>query len=358
MGPRPGRRALPRTRLTHIVIHGAGSIGCYVGGAWLAAGLDVSFLGRERIGAELAEHGLTLSDTDGWHVQLTADRIDFSTDQSVLGKADIVALTVKSLGTEAAASEIGRHLREGATVISFQNGISNAETLRRLLPKHHVVQGMVPYNVVRLGPGRWHRATWGDLTAEGNDVTRALSGSIGDRPGRLRLSDAMESVMWGKLVFNLNNAINALSGLTILEELKQRDYRRVFAAAIVEMLELLDLAGIEPARIGRIGPRQLAHVIGAPDLIFNNLFLKVQKIDPAGRGSMADDFAAGRPTEVDYLNGEVVKLAAALGREAPVNAAIVALVKMAEAGVERLWSARDLRAHVLGRHRGAAGFGY
>jgi 2-dehydropantoate 2-reductase len=73
---------------------------------------------------------------------------------------------------------------------------------------------------------------------------------------------------------------------------------------------------------------------------------------------MADDFAAGRQTEVDYLNGEVVKLAASLGRAAPVNAAIVGLVKQAEAGVQRLWSARELREHVLGRHKGAAGFGY
>jgi 2-dehydropantoate 2-reductase len=168
----------------------------------------------------------------------------------------------------------------------------------------------------------------------------------------------MESVMWGKLVFNLNNAINALSGLTILEELKQRDYRRVFAAAIIEMLDLLDLAGIEPARIGRFGPRQLVHVIGSPDFIFNKLFLRVQKIDPKGRGSMADDFAAGRPTEIDYLNGEVVRLAERLGRKAPVNAAITALVKQHELGVARLWSAKELREHVLGGHRAAPGFGY
>ena len=224
-----------------IVIHGAGSVGCYVGGAWLAAGLDVSFLGRERVGSELAEHGLTLSDTEGWHVQLQPDRVRFETDPRALGQADIVVLTVKSIGTEAAAKEIARFARKGAAVISLQNGISNAETLRRLLPKQQVVQAMVPYNVVRLGPGRRHRATWGDLTAEDNEITRALSEAIGDRPGRLRLSDRMESVMWGKLVFNLNNAINALSGLTILEELKQRDYRRVFAAAIIEMLDLLDL---------------------------------------------------------------------------------------------------------------------
>ena len=341
-----------------ILIHGAGSVGCYVGGAWLAAGLDVSFLGRERVKAELAEHGLTLSDTEGWHVQLTPDRIRFESDPKALKQADLIVLTVKSIGTEAAAKEIHRFAKKGATVISLQNGISNAETLRRLLPKQEVVQAMVPYNVVHLGPGRWHRATWGDLTAEDKEVTRALSEAIGDRPGRLRLSDKMESVMWGKLVFNLNNAINALSGLTILEELKQRDYRRVFAAAIIEMLELLDLAGIAPARIGRFGPRQLVHVIGSPDLIFNNMFLKVQKIDPKGRGSMADDFAAGRPTEVDYLNGEVVRLAERLGRKAPVNAAIVSLVKQAELGVQKLWTAKELRAHVLDRHRGSPGFGY
>jgi len=359
VGPRPGRRALSGAGLTHIAIHGAGSIGAYIGGAWLAAGLDVSFLGRERMRDELAAHGLTLSDTESWHIQLAPDRIRFDTKaEPALKRADVILLTVKSTGTEAAAREIARFAKKGATVISFQNGISNAETLRRLLPKQKVVQGMVPYNVVHLGPGRWHRATWGDLMAEDNEVARALSEAIGDRPGRLRLSTDMASVAWGKLLFNLNNAINALSGLTILEELKQRDYRRVFAAAIVETLDLLDLAGVEPTRIGRIGPRQLAHVIGSPDFIFRNLFLKIQKIDPKGRGSMADDFDAGRPTEVDYLNGEVVRLAERLGRKAPVNAAIVGLVKQHELGVRRTWSARELREHVLGRHRGAPGFGY
>ena len=76
-----------------------------------------------------------------------------------------------------------RFAREDATVVSIQNGISNAETLRRLLPGSQVVQAMVPYNVVRLGPGRWHRATWGDLTAEDHEVTRDLAARIGDRPG-------------------------------------------------------------------------------------------------------------------------------------------------------------------------------
>ena len=86
---------------------------------------------------------------------------------------------------------------------------------------------------------------------------------IGDRPGRLRLTDDMEGIAWGKLLINLNNAVNALSGLTILEELKQRDYRRVFAAAISRDARPAPAAGIEPARIGAVGPELLPHVLSA-----------------------------------------------------------------------------------------------
>jgi 2-dehydropantoate 2-reductase len=226
-------------------------------------------------------------------------------------------------------------------VLSIQNGITNAETLRRLLPGRQIVQGMVPYNVVHLGPGRWHRATWGDLTAEDTPGMRDLSGRIGDRPGRLRLTGDIEGIAWGKLAYNLNNAINALSGLTILEELKQRGYRRVFAAAIAEMTSLLRLAGIEPARIGTVGPDKLPGVLRLPDFLFRNIALRKWKIDPKGRGSMADDFDA------DYLNGEVVRLAERLGRTAPVNAAIVTLVKEAEAGGRRQWNAKDLGRRIF-----------
>ena len=196
-------------------------------------------------------------------------------------------------------------------MISFQNGVSNAETLRRLLPKHASCRAWCPTMSSALGPGRWHRATWGDLTAEDHAVTRALAARIGDRPGRLRLAADMTASPGASCSINLNNAINALSGLTILEELKQRDYRRVFAAAIDR-----DAGAARRGRdrAGQDRPDRpdscCRTCIGAPDFIFRNMFLKVQKIDPKGRGSMADDFAAGRPTEIDYLNGEVVRLAA------------------------------------------------
>ena len=342
----------------HVVILGAGSVGCFIGGAWLAAGCSVSFVGRERIRDDIAANGLALSDHAGWRVHLAHDLIDFSTRPAALAKADIVALCVKSSDTAAAAKQIATHGKKKPVVISFQNGVGNADTLRTLLPKLEVVQGMVPFNVANLGKGRFHKGTSGELVAGETEATRALAERIGDRPGRLRLAQDMKAVAWGKLLINLNNAVNALSGETLLEQLGKRDYRRVVAASIVEALDLLKAAGIEPAQIGPLPPRLLPHAIAAPDFIFKNLLLRVQKIDARARSSMADDLAAGRETEIDYLNGEVVKLARALGREAPVNGHIVDLVKQAEMGIDRTWTAAELRAYVLEGHRGVEIFGY
>ena len=114
------------------------------------------------------------------------------------------------------------------------------------------------------------------------------------------------------------------------------------------MTALLASPGSTPARIGAVGPDRLPRVLSLPDFLFRNLALRKWKIDPKGRGSMADDFDAGRKTEIDYLNGEVVRLAERLGRTAPVNAAIVELVKEAEAGGQRQWSAKELSARILG----------
>jgi 2-dehydropantoate 2-reductase len=341
-----------------IAVLGAGSIGCFVGGAWQAAGLDVTFVGREAIGAAIAEHGLTLTDSSGWRTRLAPADVDFSTRPAALKGADVVLLTVKSIGTAAAAKEIGRNAKKGAAVISLQNGVSNAETLRGLLGRRfEVVQGTVPFNVAYLGHGRFHKGVAGDLVAEDGPVTRALAERIGDGPARLRLAGDMPAVAWGKLLINLNNAVNALSGRTLLEQLRQRDYRRVVAASIVEALAVLEAAKIEPAKIGPVPPRLLPHVIGAPDIVFS-LFLKAQKIDAKARSSMADDLAAGRPTEIDYLNGEVVSLGRKVARPTPVNEAIVSLIRQREAGVEHLWSPAELRAHVLEGTKIAPLFGY
>jgi 2-dehydropantoate 2-reductase len=331
-----------------VAILGAGSIGCFIGGAWLAAGVPVTFIGRPRLSKDTDEHGLTLSDYSGWQIRLGPGEVDYRCGPEALEDAEIIALTVKSGDTAAAADDIAMQGTPGATVISFQNGVSNVEVLEQNLGgRFEVARGMVPYNVAYLGNGRFHKGVAGNLYVEQRARMRALADAIGGGPAALKLSDDMLGLAWGKLLINLNNAVNALSGRTLQDELKRRDYRRVFAASIREGLELLKRAEIAPATVGPISPNLLPRVIDSPDWLFNNLFLSRWKIDAQARSSMADDLAGGRKTEVEYLNGELVRLAERLQRAAPINRAIVDLVHKAERGAEPL-SPAALRREALG----------
>jgi len=332
-----------------VAILGAGSVGCFIGGAWAVAGLPVTFIGRPRLSRDVDEHGLTLSDYSGWHAHLAPGDVDYRCGPEGLEEAQIIALTVKSGDTEAAARDIAEHGTAGATVISFQNGVSNLDVLEQGLGgRFEVARGMVPYNVAYLGNGRFHKGVAGDLYAAQRAGARSLAEAVGGGAAALKLSDDMLGLAWGKLLINLNNAVNALSGRTLQDELRRRDYRRVFAASMREGLDLLKRAEIEPATVGPISPHLLPRIINAPDWLFNSVFLKQWKIDAKARSSMADDLAAGRKTEIDYINGELVRLADRLQRAAPVNRAIVELVRKAEAGAKPL-APGALRKAALGR---------
>lgn len=331
-----------------IAIHGAGSIGCFVGGVWAAAGLDVTLIGRDYVQETISKHGMTLTDYDGYSAHVAASDIAFSISPSTLAEADIIGLAVKSTGTERAAEEIKAHAKPGAVVVSLQNGISNVEKLRSLLPELTVLAGMVPFNVVAMEGGRWHKGTLGVLMADRHPALVSIVDAASGGPATLELRDDMLSVAWGKLLLNLNNAINALAGIPLYDELADRNYRRVLATCIKEGLTVLEAADIEPAKVSAFPPKWLPTFVGSPNFLFNSIGLKLQKVDRHARSSMADDFDMGRKSEIDYLNGEVVALAKKLGVEAPVNQAIVDLVKQVDAGDKKTWSGEALRAHTLG----------
>ena len=129
-----------------------------------------------------------------------------------------------------------------------------------------------------------------------------------------------------KLLLNLNNPVNALSGLPLRSELMQRGYRRVFAALMEEALGVLEVAGIQPAKLTPVPPNWLPALLRLPDGLFRVLAARMLRIDAQARSSMADDLAMGRRTEIDALCGEVVRLAQAQGMRAPGNERMVQLI--------------------------------
>jgi 2-dehydropantoate 2-reductase len=333
--------------MARICIYGAGSIGCYIGGRLLAAGSDVCFVGRPRIGAELHRHGLTLSHYQGGHWQVPPSAIAFATDAGSAATADLVVVTVKSTGTAMAAAELASVVRPGAVVISFQNGLGNAALLRAALPEQVVLEGMVPFNVVQRGPGAFHQASEGRLEVKAAFELKPFLAGF-DKAG-LKLTRHLDllPLQWAKLLFNLNNPINALANLPLKEELSQRPYRRCLALAQSEALALLQRAGIKPARLTPLPASWFPYLLRLPDALFARLGNRMLAIDPLARSSMSDDLATGRATEVDWLNGEVLRLAERLGRKAPVNERLSGLIHAAEAGDARpSWTGKALLAEL------------
>ncbi|MDB5972948.1 MAG: 2-dehydropantoate 2-reductase [Hydrocarboniphaga sp.] len=328
--------------MSRIGIFGAGSVGCAIGARLAATGADVVMIGRQRLADEIAAQGLGLTDYLGARFYVPASQARYTTSAQAASDADVVLVTVKSAATQSAAQELAAVLKPGALVISFQNGIGNAELLAAALPQHLVLAGMVPYNATSRGPGEFHQGTEGTLVVQRHARLAAIAADFARAGIPLQQRGDIAAVQWAKLLLNLNNPINALAGLPLKAQLSQRDYRRCLALVQDEALAVLDAAGIKPARLTPLPPHWMPRLLCVPDFIFKRIAGSMLKIDPLARSSMLDDLQLGRRTEIDWIHGAIVKLAERLSMAAPANARLIALIRDAEAGGKRDWSAAEL----------------
>ena len=322
-----------------IVVAGAGAIGCFVGGLLAAAGRDVVLLGRERLRDEICRCGLTSTDFAGMQIEAA---LEVAFDAGVLAGADLVLVCVKSGATGEIGRLIAAHGPEGAVVLSLQNGVRNVGQLREALPGRDVRGGMVGFNVVALGQGRFHRSTSGEV------MIGAGPGEIGallQVPG-LAVAERrdIEAVQWGKLMLNLTNAVNALSGLPLREMLLDRGWRRVMVAQMGEASKALRAAGIAATVPAKAPGWAIPWILRLPTGAFRRVAAPMLTVDAQARTSMVADLEAGRRTEVDEFQGEIVRLGAVHGVETAVNARVLALVREAETVGLRALSPEDVLA--------------
>ena len=312
-----------------IGIAGAGSIGCFVGGMLAAAGHSVALLARPRVIAEIETGGLRLTSFEDLDRTIPSSALALSEDPSIFSDVGAVLVAVKSADTAEMADIIARHAPADAVIVSLQNGVGNVALLRARLPGRRVLAGMVPFNVVSAGEGRFHRSTSGDIVLEADEAGTAQELSV---PGlTMRASNDIDGVQWGKLLVNLNNALNALSGLPLRRQLAQRPWRVLFADQMAEGLAAIRAEGIKPVSSTPIPASWTPPLLRLPDAIFEMLLGRTMKIDPEARSSMWEDLQRGRRTEIDYLQGVITAIADRRGLQVPLSRRVVALVKSAEA---------------------------
>ena len=312
-----------------IGVAGAGSIGCFVGGMLAAVGRDVALLARPRVIAEIEASGLRLTSFEGFDRRIAASELTLSEDPAIFADASVVLVTVKSADTAEIADILAKHARADAVIVSLQNGVGNVAVLRDKLPGRPVLAGMVPFNVIAMGQGRFHRATSGDIVIEQDDAGTAEQLSVAGL--KMRPSADIAGVQWGKLLVNLNNALNALANLPLRRQLAQRAWRRLFADQMTEGLAALRAEGIRPVSSTPIPASWTPALLRLPDTAFEILLGRTMKIDPEARSSMWEDLQRGRRTEIDYLQGVITGMADRHGLQVPLTRRIVELIKRAEA---------------------------
>ncbi len=306
-----GYQKLPHTHypMGRIAVMGAGAVGCYYGFKLARAGHDVVLIGRPQLVEAVERQGLRL-ETQSFDEHI---RVSASTEVSAVQGAQLVLFCVKSIDTKSGAAAIKPHLAPNAVVLSLQNGVENADRLRALLPQE-VIGAAVYVGVEMAGPGHVRHHGLGELvigrSKASNDVTRALiaAGVPTD------ISDNLRGTLWAKLITNC--AYNALSAIT------QLPYGRLVKGEGVTVV-LRDIVD-ECVAVAKADGVTLPGDVDAA-------VRKIAETAPGQYASTAQDLARGKRSEIDHLNGFIVRRGEALGVATPANRLLHAIVKLIEA---------------------------
>jgi len=302
-----------------ICVLGAGALGCAIGAALAEGGADVWLLNRSKAHVDAMNAlGLTLVTPAGER----RVRVQAATDAAAIGPVDIVIVLVKSFHTRDAIAGAKALIGERTVVLSLQNGLGHEDILAEAVGRNRVLAGKTYVGGVLLAPGRIISGTVGKQTYIGE-----LDGSISARVKAIAavfngaglatvVSDNILGTMWDKLLVNV--ATGALSGITRLSYGDLYAVPELKSTALAAVAEALAVARAAGVRLSFTEP--------------------VQAWDRAAEGlptnfkaSMLQSLEKGSITEVDFVNGAVVRWGQRMNVPTPVNAALVGCIK----GIER-----------------------
>jgi 2-dehydropantoate 2-reductase len=297
-----------------VAVVGAGAVGGYFGGVLARAGAPVIFIGRPAFADAVKQNGLFL-DTVQFQERV---KVEASADLAAARGAEIVLFCVKTTDTAETARSLAKVLSKDAVIISMQNGVDNAEQIEaasgmKALPAAVYVAASVPASGTVKHVGR------GDLVVgPQNEITQRVAAVFTRAKVPCRISENLAGELWTKLVWNCAlNALSALGKVTYGEILASADAKQLLETTVYEVLAVAKASGIRPA--GLEDPN--AALAGA---------YKVAESMAATRSSTSQDMMRGKKTEIDSLNGFIVRRARELNVPAPVNHALFTLVKLAE----------------------------
>lgn len=300
-----------------IAVVGPGALGCLIAGFLKSkAGEDVWLLDNSPERAKkISENGIRIEGVSGNHtikIAATADAKD-------IGPVDLVIICVKSYSTEDASKEIKDIVGENTSVLTLQNGIGNVQILNDYFGEDKVIAGVTNHGSTLLSTGHIRHAGKGDtiigkadgkLSRELKDVAAALT-----KAGfPTKISKDIDSIIWSKLIINVGiNALTAITRLTNGKIIVHEEARDLLRSAVQEAARVVKRKRIK--------------------LSYDDPIQKVEsvaKATSANASSMLQDVLSKNRTEIDFINGAIVRHGKATGIPTPVNEMLTALVKTIE----------------------------
>jgi len=292
----------------NVAIMGAGAIGCYFGALLARAGHSVVLIGRPVHVEAINNNGLLL-ETKTFRGYLPARA---ATDASTVAIADLILFCVKSQDTESAGSSMTPHLKPGASILSLQNGVDNAERLQQSISRP-VTPTVVYVGTEMAGPGHVRHHGPGELIMGAGAESERLAALITEAGHPARVDPNVTDILWHKLITNCAyNALSAVSQLPYGPMVEVQGATDVMRNAVEECVAV--------ARACRVA---------VPDDMLERV-LALARSMPGQSSSTAQDLARGKATEIDYLNGFVVRKGSSLGIATPTNLVLQVMVKLRE----------------------------
>jgi 2-dehydropantoate 2-reductase len=304
----------------HIAVVGAGAVGSFYGAMLARVGHRVTLIGRPAHVQATTRNGLKLDLASSSATEVI--QIEASTELSSLRSADLVLFCVKSTDSASVALQIAPYLSPHALIMSLQNGVENAALIAQ-----HVPQAVIPcvvYVATEIpAPGCVKHHGRGELVIGTMQVSRLSDPQktlqeivelFGSAQVPVQISQNVMVELWSKLMINC--AFNAISGLAQIqyEKLAALESVRITQAAVVK--EVIAVA--------------LADGIHLSEAVALQAVAQISVTMGSQKSSTAQDMARSKPSEIDHLNGFIVRRGLALGVATPVNQALFALVKLLE----------------------------
>ncbi len=306
-----------------IAIIGAGAMGCLYGAKLSASGENSVYLldvWQEHVD-EINMRGLQMEEADS---MITYEHVKASSDAETVGVVDLAIIFVKSTLTKIATESNKVVFGPNTVALTLQNGLGNIDLISQVIGSENIIAGTTAHGATMLGPGKMRHAgsgktIIGEISGETSDRIKYISDTLNMAGMETEISDNVLGLVWDKLMVNVG--INALTGITKLHNGELLNFTMVEELLEKAVLEAKAVAEAKGIKLGYADPVQHTK--------------DVCVATAANKSSMLQDVLNQKKTEIDMINGAIVREGKTLGIATPVNLVLTNLIKYFESSKDK-----------------------